>query len=587
MKPLISRTADGFYRLPAFIDAHVHVESSHLTPARFGRLIASQGTLAAICDPHEIANVTGEAGLEFMLADAKGSPADLRFTLPSCVHATPFETSGAALTAADTARLFAAHPELVALGEMMNVPGVLSGDSEVLGKIAAAKAAGKPVDGHFPGGSGEALRRYAAAGVSSDHETLTPGEAREKVAAGLTVFIREGSAAKNLEALLPAVDDTNWERFCFCTDDCSAHDLIVSGGIVNCIRKAVALGMDPERAVALATVNPARHYGLTPSDRDCVIVKDLVGFEIVRVMKDGRPLVTEDVTPDESEDPNTVHLPDLSGHAFRAPDPTDGAFDVIGVNDGSLVTDHLRRTPSEIDGLALLTVIERHGKNGNVASAWTARTGLRRGASRETRRRTMRDAQWASDRRPAPARRRTHEPTFPAGSFGEASRASGRRPANGLHADRSLRDPFLPRPSGHPRPQADRSRTFPRLTEPYFRTKLVWTGASFSGKPNFSLPRAMDFMRKVMFFASVRIVWSPSASSAASPGAHPWTLFQYWLEAIGIPEIVKYLLRTSNVAEQPPRRATATDAPTFMRLSNLAEKKSRSRNETSVPFGEA
>ena len=380
MKPLISRTADGFYRLPAFIDAHVHVESSHLTPARFGRLIASQGTLAAICDPHEIANVTGEAGLEFMLADAKGSPADLRFTLPSCVPATPFETSGAALTAADTARLFAAHPELVALGEMMNVPGVLSGDSEVLGKIAAAKAAGKPVDGHFPGGSGEALRRYAAAGVSSDHETLTPREAREKVAAGLTVFIREGSAAKNLEALLPAVDDTNWERFCFCTDDCSAHDLLVSGGIVNCIRKAVALGMDPERAVALATVNPARHYGLTPSDRDCVIVKDLVGFEIVRVMKDGRPLVTEDVTPDESEDPNTVHLPDLSGHAFRAPDPTDGAFDVIGVNDGSLVTDHLRRTPSETDGLALLTVIERHGKNGNVASAWTARTGLSRGA---------------------------------------------------------------------------------------------------------------------------------------------------------------------------------------------------------------
>ena len=172
---LISRTEDGLYRLPAFIDAHVHVESSHLTPARFGRLIAAQGTPTAVCDPHEIVNVMGEQGLDFMLADAKGSPADLRLALPSCVPATPFETSGAALSAADTARLFAVHPELIALGEMMNVPGVLADDPEVLGKIAA----------------------------------------------GMTVFIREGSAAKNLADLLPAVTDDNWERFCFCTDDIS------------------------------------------------------------------------------------------------------------------------------------------------------------------------------------------------------------------------------------------------------------------------------------------------------------------------------------------------------------------------------
>ena len=377
---LISRTADGFYRLPAFIDAHVHVESSHLTPARFGRLVAAQGTLTAICDPHEIVNVRGEAGLDFMLADAKASPADLRFTLPSCVPSTPFETSGATLTAADTARLFAARPELIALGEMMNVPGVLASDPEVLGKIAAAKAAGKRIDGHFPGGRGDALVRYAAAGISSDHETLTAEEALEKVAAGQTVFIREGSAAKNLAALLPAVNDSNWERFCFCTDDISAHDLLVSGGIVNCIRKAVALGMDPERAVALATVNPARHYGLTLSDRDGVVVKDLAGFEIVRVEKDGRPLVTDDRTSAGADDVNTIRLPDLAHHVFQAPGPKDGELDVIGVNDGSLITDHLRRAPDETDDLALLTVIERHGKNGNVASAWTARTGLRRGA---------------------------------------------------------------------------------------------------------------------------------------------------------------------------------------------------------------
>ena len=377
---LISRTEDGLYRLPAFIDAHVHVESSHLTPARFGRLIAAQGTLTAICDPHEIVNVMGEDGLDFMLADARRSPADLRFTLPSCVPATPFETSGAALSAADTARLFAVHPELIALGEMMNVPGILADDPEVLGKIAAAKAAGKRIDGHFPGGRGAALSRYAAAGISSDHESLTADEALEKVAAGMTVFIREGSAAKNLADLLPAVTDANWERFCFCTDDISAADLLSSGGIINCIRTAVRLGMDPERAVALATVNPARHYGLSLSDRDYVVVRDLTDFEIVRVVKDGQPLPPPDDSAVSVPSPDTVHLPNLTGRVFRAPEPKDGRLDVIGVTDGSLVTEHLRRDPSDTDDLALLTVIDRHGKNGNVASAWTARTGLRHGA---------------------------------------------------------------------------------------------------------------------------------------------------------------------------------------------------------------
>ena len=383
METLISRI-DGGYRLPAFIDAHVHIESSHLTPARFGGLIASQGTLTAVCDPHEIANVMGEAGLAYMLEDAKRSPADLRFTLPSCVPATPFETSGAALSAADTARLFAAHPEFLALGEMMNVPGVLSGDAEVLGKIAAAKAAGRRIDGHFPGGRGEALMRYAAAGISSDHEILTAAEALEKVAAGITVFIREGSAAKNLADLLPAVDDSNWERFCFCTDDISARDLLVSGGIVNCIRRAVALGMPPERAVALATINPARHYGLTLSEDDYVVVKDLSSFEVVRVVKGGR-LIPASVSPSDVGDAvSTIRLPDLSRHVFRAPPPKDGRLDVIGVSDGSLITEHLRREPSDTRDLALLTVIERHGRNGNIASAWTARTGLCRGAIAST-----------------------------------------------------------------------------------------------------------------------------------------------------------------------------------------------------------
>ena len=380
MMKLISKTEDGFYRLPAFIDAHVHVESSHLTPARFGRILAAQGTFAAVCDPHEIVNVMGESGLEFMLADAKRSPADLRFALPSCVPATPFETSGAALSAADTARLFAAHPELIALGEMMNVPGVLADDPEVLGKIAAAKAAGKRIDGHCPGLRGAALSRYVASGISSDHEAFSADEALEKVAAGLTVYIREGSAAKNLAHLLPAVNDKNWKNFCFCTDDISAADLLGSGGIINCIRTAARLGMDPERAVALATVNPAQHFGLTLSDRDYVVVRDLVDFEIVRVVKNGHPLEAEDGTDGTPLAANTVRIPDLSAHVFQAPEPKDGRIDVIGVLDGSLITEHLRRDPSDTGDLTLLTVIERHGRNGNIASAWTAHTGVRRGA---------------------------------------------------------------------------------------------------------------------------------------------------------------------------------------------------------------
>lgn len=385
MQSLITRTEEGYYRLPAFIDAHVHIESSHLTPSQFGALIAQKGTLTAICDPHEIVNVMGEAGLQFMLAEAQKSEADLRFTLPSCVPSTPFETSGATLTAADTARLFSAYPELIALGEMMNVPGVLSGDVEVLGKIAAARTCGKRIDGHFPTGHGEALRRYAAAGISSDHESLTAAEALEKVACGMQVFIREGSAAKNLEAILPAVTDENWERFCFCTDDISASDLQHAGGIINCIRRAVALGLSPERAVALATLNPARHYGLEISDSDYVIVKDLVDFEIVRVVHKGR-LVTgsESDAPATCDYVNTVHLPDLSSANFKASLNETGDYDVIGVRDGTLITDHLHRKPSETDDLALLTVIERHGVNGNIASAWTAHTGLKRGVLAST-----------------------------------------------------------------------------------------------------------------------------------------------------------------------------------------------------------
>jgi len=373
---LIERTSDG-YRLPGLVDAHVHIESSHLCPHEFGRLLAMNGTFAAVCDPHEIVNVAGEEGLSFMLDDARRSPAQLFFSLPSCVPATAFETSGARLDAAATERLFVRYPELVALGEMMDYPSVIARAPDVMKKIRAALSRGKRVDGHFPGGSGELLRKYAAAGVTSDHETATAEEAREKIAAGLTVFIREGSSARNLAALLPAVTDDNWERFCFCTDDLSAADLAQGRGILDCVRQAVRLGMDPERAVAIASVNAVRHYGLPVDSEACVIVRDLVDFEIIRTVPPHSVSVGSSVTAGPSLR-DSVHLPDLGRLSF--PDWPAGVRrrTAIGVKPTELVTERASVGPD--DAFLRLAVVERHGINGNIAFAPVVGAGPFHGA---------------------------------------------------------------------------------------------------------------------------------------------------------------------------------------------------------------
>jgi len=377
---LIERTSDG-YRLPGLVDAHVHVESSHLRPCEFGRILAANGTFAAVCDPHEIVNVAGEARLDFMLEDAKRSPAQLFFALPSSVPSTEFETSGARIDAATTASLFDRHPELVALAEVMNYPGVIARHPEVLAKIKAARERGKRVDGHFPGGCGEALRSYAAAGVMSDHETMSAGEALEKVDAGMTVFIREGSSARNLAAVLPAVNDSNWERFCFCTDDLSAADLARGGGILDCVRKAVCLGMDPERAVAIASVNAIRHFGLKVDPEAHFVVKDLVNFEIVRVVPPRRVTCVEGRSFGLSLR-DSVHLPPLADFAFPAWRAGCRRRLAIGVNDTELVTDKVFISPQ--DWFSRLAVIERHGNNGNIAYAPLVGVGRIRGAIAST-----------------------------------------------------------------------------------------------------------------------------------------------------------------------------------------------------------
>jgi len=377
---LIERTPDG-YRLPGLVDAHVHIESSHLRPREFGRMLAEHGTFAAVCDPHEIVNVAGEAGLAYMLEDAKHSPSQLFFALPSSVPATEFETSGAHIDAAETARLFDRHPELVALAEVMNYPGVIARDPEVLAKIRAALVRGKRVDGHFPGGRGEALRAYAAAGVTSDHETMSAEEALDEVSAGMTVFIREGSSARNLAAVLPAVNDSNWERFCFSTDDLSAADLARGGGILDCVRKAVCLGMDPERAVALASANPIRHFGLQVDPEAHFVVRDLVNFEIVRVVPPRREPCTTEAGLDRTLR-DSVHLPSLDAFAFPAWPNGRRLRLAIGVNATELITDKVLVGPR--DDFSRLAVVERHGINGNIAYAPVVGVGPIHGAIAST-----------------------------------------------------------------------------------------------------------------------------------------------------------------------------------------------------------
>lgn len=379
---------DGQYVLPGFIDAHIHIESSHLIPSSFGAAALCHGTTAVIADPHEIANVLGESGLDFMFQDAALSPLDIFYMLPSSVPATDKETSGGIIDAAATARLFQSYHSFLGLGEIMNAPGVVNGDKEVLGKIIAAQT--KALDGHFPGGSGRELNAYRSAGINSEHEAIALEEAAEKLSLGMTVFVREGSSARNLEALLPLVDDNNWPCFCFCADDVSAADLESHGDILPMVRKAVSLGLPPVRAVQIATINPRRHYGLRDRGAlvpgtlcDAVVVEDLRDFKVSAVYKGGRIYVNEYQSREVSL--GQVHLPPLSKAVF----PQNNGFKyarVIKVLPTEIVTGESIYPVAELSqgDIVKAMVIERHGKSGNWSFGLVEGTGLKRGAIAST-----------------------------------------------------------------------------------------------------------------------------------------------------------------------------------------------------------
>lgn len=366
---------DGFL-LPGFVDAHVHVESSMMPPSEFARVVVRHGTVATVSDPHEIANVLGAEGVEFMLRDGARRNFHFAFGCPSCVPATEFEHAGARLDAEAVAALLD-DPRIGYLSEMMNWPGVLGGDPQVLAKIAAARARGKPVDGHAPQLRGGEARRYAAAGIATDHECTSLDEAREKAQAGVRIAIREGSAARNFEALWPLLREFP-DRCMFCTDD--AHpDVLARGHIDRLVARAVAKGVDLFDVLRAACVVPVEHYRL-PCGRlragdaaDFVRVADLDSFEVLETSIGGEIVAERGRSRWE---PLPVETPNLFRAASFDPSPfalrAEGdavEVRVIEPVDGELVTGEGRARlfvrggvvePDPAQDLALITVVDRY-----------------------------------------------------------------------------------------------------------------------------------------------------------------------------------------------------------------------------------
>lgn len=279
------------YIMPGFIDAHVHIESSMLTPENFGNVVIREGTVAVVTDPHEIANVMGVGGVDFMIENGRKSPLKTFFTIPSCVPATPFDCSGGVIASGDIAKL-AASGQFVGLSEMMDIPGVLSENKEVMAKLAVAEKYRLPIDGHAPLLSGSALATYVSHHISTDHECVSLAEAEEKMALGLKILIREGSAARNYEALKSLIR-SNPDVVMFCTDDSHAYELQTAGHIKKLVARSVANGFDLFDVLRIASINPIHHYHLDVGQlrmgdkADFIVVDSLETFNVEQVYIDG------------------------------------------------------------------------------------------------------------------------------------------------------------------------------------------------------------------------------------------------------------------------------------------------------------
>ena len=384
---------------PSFIDAHIHIESSMLTPEGFAEAVVPHGTGATVSDPHEIANVLGLQGLEYMKGASRGIPMDIFYTVPSCVPATHMETAGAELGPDDIKRAVDILGDPPALSEMMNFPGVIFAVPEVLRKLAVARELGLLIDGHSPGLRGKDLDAYLSGGISTDHECLTADEALEKLRKGMWVLMREGSAAKNLRELIPAVDAGNAHRICIASDDRHPDDLVSEGHLDHSLRVAVGAGLDPMLALRMVTLNPATLYRLegrgaiAPGYRaDLVVLEDMKDFRVAsvyrfgaKVAEDGKLLAPINRAASAASS-SGVKLPADLRTKLNAY-PAAGKVRVIGVSGAQIVTSSEIADASDAGPSRLLqfaAVVERHRGTGNVGLAFVKGFGLKAGALAST-----------------------------------------------------------------------------------------------------------------------------------------------------------------------------------------------------------
>ena len=387
----------GAFLAPGLINGHTHIESSMLHPARYAEAVVPRGTLAVVTDLHEIANVCGSTGIRFVTNVVRKLPLDMLFMAPSCVPATRLETSGAKISSREVRRILG-HPGIIGLGEMMNFPGVVAGDEEVLKKISAAK--GRIIDGHAPGLTGKELNAYLSAGILSDHESTTLEEAKEKLRRGMYLMIREGSSEKSLDALLPLVTDNTYKRCFFVVDDRTCSDLLREGDIDAVVRKAISRGLDPVRAIQMATINSAEYFRL--HDRGAIApgymanfitITDLAKLEIDAVFYKGKPVAKRGkplflLPPVAPELKDTVRMKSPTAKSLRIA-ATGETYPVIQIVPGQIVTKRITEKAKVVDGAVMpdverdllkLVVVERHKASGNIGLGLVRGFGLNKGA---------------------------------------------------------------------------------------------------------------------------------------------------------------------------------------------------------------
>lgn len=389
----------GMILVPGFIDTHLHVESSLVTPYEFDRCVTPRGVTTAICDPHEIANVAGVAGIRYFQEASTHLVMDLRVQLSSCVPSSHMETSGAVIGADDLAAL-RGHPSGIGLAEFMNYPAVIAREADAMAKLRLF--AGGHIDGHAPLLSGKDLNAYIAAGIFTEHEATNAAEAHEKLSRGMRILIREGSVSKDLDALAEILTDVTAPYICLCTDDRNPLDIAEEGHIDHMIRRLIARGVSPLAAYRAASLSAAQAFGLSdrgliaPGKRaDIVVIDDLATCRARHVFARGREVdaaafAARHEIPSVAR--NSVKARAVAASDFRST-ANRSETDVIGILEGKILTEHLQfdiavkdgdKAPDPARDLARISVIERHGKNGNIANGFVKGFGIRRGAIAST-----------------------------------------------------------------------------------------------------------------------------------------------------------------------------------------------------------